>query len=242
MENWILIVNLIAVVLVASFYMVYQHRRWKKAFGMLEQQKLNHEISILKNQMSPHFILNTINNISVLIEVDPIRSQDLLIKFGELLRYSTYDVGHSKVELKKSLSYLEKYMELQKIRYPQDNAIECTIKGYSEDKYLAPMIILPFIENAFKYAHFKDTSNPGISIFGEIYEDSLYFKIVNQYRKQPGSFKKSTGIGIRNTKKRLNLIYPDQHKLKISRQKGYFNVELTINNLRRDEKTKLYSH
>lgn len=232
MESTILWIKLTLLLIVVSVFIFYQYRRWKKALEVLEQRKLNHEISILKNQMSPHFILNTINNISVLIETDPPRSQDLLIKFGELLRYSTYDVGQNKVELKKSMSYLDKYIELQKIRFSEKNAIETSIKGNPDGKYLAPMIILPFIENAFKYGNFEDKSKPGISIQMEIFENSLYFKISNQEVRNPASLAKSKGIGIKNTKKRLRLIYPDQHDLKIYRQNGYFHVELKINNLK----------
>lgn len=242
MESTIIITSLIVVFLLSSLYMFCQHRKWKKAFALLEEKKLSQEISILKNQMSPHFILNTINNISVLIEVDPYRSQDLLIKFGELLRYSTYDVGQRKVELRKSLSYLEKYIELQKIRFPEENAIECSIGGDPEGKYLAPMIILPFIENAFKYVHLRDKSKPGTSIAVQIDRNSLFFKIVNQCSQKKHSISKSRGIGIKNTKKRLRLIYPNQHELNIFRQNEYFHVELTINNLRKNEKAQLHSH
>jgi len=242
MQHQILWMNLGMIFLMASWYMLYQKKKWKKAFKMLEKQMLNHEISILKNQMSPHFILNTIHNISVLMETDPSRSQNLLIKFGDLLRYSTYEVGQKKVELTKSLSYLEKYIELQRIRFSAENAIEYSIKGHREGKYLAPMIILPFIENAFKYGTFKETSKPGTRIFVEIFDNSLYFSIINRYKQTRIPSSKSKGIGIKNTKKRLMLIYPDQHYLNIYRKNGCFHVELTLYNLQRDEEDKLYRY
>ena len=187
--------------------------------------------------MSPHFILNTINNISTLIEDEPERAHDLLIEFGDLMRYSTYDVENNKLELEKALAYLENYIDLQRLRFSNDKAVELNIQGSPKTKYIAPMMLLPFIENAFKYGtnKTKTSNHPAVQINIHIADNSLHLLVKN---KMPDNQKKTShkrkGIGIENTRKRLNLIYPNKHRLDIYTQKGYFFVDLSINELRNE--------
>lgn len=191
--------------------------------------------------MSPHFILNTINNISVLIESDPERARVLLLHFGELLRYSTYNIGKRKVKLTKGLGVLEKYIELQRLRLKHKNAIQYHVNGSTDSKYIAPMMLLPFIENAFKHGYAGTDQNPGIQIEINISSNTLRMHVKNLI-KEKNQAPTEKGIGIENTKKRLKMIYPHEHSLNISRNNGFFSVELEIKNLTRNgEQDQLHS-
>jgi LytS/YehU family sensor histidine kinase len=188
--------------------------------------------------MSPHFILNTINNIGVLMDADTERSKNLLFKFGDLLKYSTYEVGNHKVELSQTLDYLEKYIELQRLRFKDKRTIHFSVQGTPENKYIAPMILLPFIENAFKYGKHNDEEKPSIQIDLSIFENNLWLYVRNRVKKRP--IKTENGIGIQNTTKRLEMIYPNQHTLDINNDGDQFIVKLKINDLKNGKENKLY--
>jgi len=228
---YILIGVLVIALLTFKMMFIRYRKKSRKALKSLERQRLNHEISILKNQMSPHFILNTINNISTLIETDPIRAQDLLIQFGELLRYSTYDVCHNKVELTQALNYLEKYIELQRLRLKHAETLQFSVRGNPANKSIAPMMLLPFIENAFKYGKIGNQDEPAIQIEIIILANTLHLSVTNSINTKKMQTAKERGIGIENTKKRLQMIYPNQHDLHIARNNGHFHVELEIKKL-----------
>jgi LytS/YehU family sensor histidine kinase len=236
-EIYILLSAALLVILVLfGFLLIRYQRNKKKAIRRLESKRLGHEISILKNQMSPHFILNTINNISVLIETDPERARELLLHFGELLRYSTYNIEERKVKLSKGLGVLEKYIELQRLRLKHENAIQYRVNGSTHNKYIAPMMLLPFIENAFKHGYTATEQDPGIQIDINISSNTLQMNVKNLIKENSNHVpaEKKRGIGIENTKKRLKMIYPNEHSLNISRNNGYFTVNLEIKNLTRD--------
>jgi LytS/YehU family sensor histidine kinase len=189
--------------------------------------------------MSPHFILNTLNNISSMMEFDVKRAQNLLIKFGELLSYSTYKVRNNKVKLSDTLSYLDKYIELQRLRFRDKDSVYYSIRGNTDNKYIAPMLLIPFVENAFKYGQWNVEEKPAIKIEVEISENELNFSVINYIGKRRTTIKR--GIGIKNTQKRLELIYPNKHSLDIYRDKNQFFVKLQINDLSNEEEDKLYS-
>lgn len=225
----ILLIFILAL-LIMSVMFFCNIRRGHKIIQAMEKKYLEHEISILKNQMSPHFILNTINNISVLMDSDKERSKDLLIKFGDLLRYSTYEVGNHKVELSKTLDYLDKYIELQRLRFKEKDSIHFSVHGDPENKFIAPMLLLPFVENAFKYGQRDGGKNPSIKIEIRISENNLSLFVRNYIKKRQKYTEK--GIGINNTTKRLELIYPNQHNLNIYNDGDQFFVKLDINDLK----------
>jgi LytS/YehU family sensor histidine kinase len=231
--------TILILALIIISLLLYQHiKRENKILRAMEQKSLEHEVSILKNQMSPHFILNTINNIGVLMDADMDRSKNLLFKFGDLLRYSTYEVGSHKVKLSRTLDYLEKYIELQHLRFRDKRTIHFSVQGTSENKYIAPMILLPFIENAFKYGKHNDEEKPSIQIDLRISENSLWLYVRNRVKKRP--IKTENGIGIQNTTKRLEMIYPNQHSLDIYNDGDQFIVKLKINDLKNGKENQVY--
>ena len=242
MSQSLIFIALLALVLLLVLFAAGLYRSRKREERIretVERKNIENEVSVLKNQMSPHFILNTINNISSLMDYDKERAKELLIKFGDLLRYSTYEVKNHKVKLASTLDYLDKYLELQQLRFGDKEVLRYSVQGSSEGKHIAPMILLPFIENAFKYGARYGKDKPAISIDITIEENNLCLMVGNYIKSQQRYVDK--GIGIKNTTKRLKLIYPNQHNLDIYNDGTQFNVKLEIKDLSNGEENKLYS-
>ena len=160
----------------------------------------------------PHFLFNTINNIDVLILKDPDEASSYLNKLSDIMRFMLFDTKTDKIPLKNELSYIEKYIELQKIRTSNTNYVSYEVTGNPIGKSIAPMIFIPFIENAFKHSDNKKIEN-AISIQINISTESTSLDCVNKYSLYKEKRKDSLGLGNELIKKRLNLIYPENHSL-----------------------------
>jgi sensor histidine kinase YesM len=191
-----------------------------------EKEKLNTELTFLKHQINPHFLFNTLNSIYSLALVKSDMTAEAVMKLSEMMRYVLQDVEKEKVPLALEIEYLEHYVELQKIRLSENVEVQFAIKGEPDAFEIPPIILVPFVENAFKFgtsAH----ENARITISIRIAENQLAFQVSNQIfngRKQTETF----GIGIQNTRKRLQLIYPGKHRLDLTKTESHFNVTLMI--------------
>jgi LytS/YehU family sensor histidine kinase len=200
---------------------------------LLEKEKLETELKFLKSQFNPHFLFNTINSIFVLIRKDPTVASDSLAKFSDLLRYQLYECNEHQIPLAKELSYLENFIELEKLR--QDHNIKLLMKidqPHSGNLTIAPFILIPFIENAFKHvSRQKDTSN-WINMSLHIDKHQLFFDISNSRSSHHQSFAGAidhSGIGLKNVRRRLDLVYPENHELIIREENEQFHVQLRLN-------------
>lgn len=192
----------------------------------LEKQNLKSELSMLKNQINPHFLFNSLNNIDSLInENSPIASQSLN-KLAEIMRYMVYDTDKDFVSLQDELNYVANYIELQKLRIQNDKIIQFSINGIASNKQIAPMLLIPFIENVFKHSSLKDKSENKIEIKIEIIDDRLFFFCFNTIAEITKD--KSSGIGLENVKKRLEMIYNNNHNLTIVNSEVGYTVKLDI--------------
>lgn len=194
-----------------------------------ELYKKNYEMesALIKSQINPHFLFNTINNIDVLISKDAARASAYLNNLSDILRYMVYETKTEKILLSKELSYIEKYLELQKIRTSNPDYINFEIEGIANDFMIAPMILFPFIENAFKHTEDRKKSN-SIKIKVSIEKDRLIFECENSYQKQLERSQDFNGVGNELIKRRLMLIYPDNHSLVITDNNGIYKVNLTL--------------
>lgn len=196
----------------------------------LEREKLEAEVKFLKAQINPHTLFNGINSIYHLIDKDKNKAKEVLVRFSDLLRYQIYDCSDDTILLSNEIQFLDNYFDLEKIRKGADVNIEFdyNINDTSNLK-IAPLLLIPFIENAFKFVSNHDEKDLNfIKCKIIITENELHFYIDNSVENIEKEDLKNGGIGLQNVKKRLQLIYPDKHKLNISSFNDVFSVMLKI--------------
>lgn len=192
------------------------------------QERLQSEVSFLRSQISPHFIFNVLNSIVYLIRSKSEQAEPVTLKLSELMRYLLYESGDVHVLLEKEIAYLENYVELQTIRFGEDVDIRLRVEGSATGQFIEPMLLIPFVENAFKHG-VGLIQDPVIDILLSIREHELFFSISNKIAPETEACKDSaSGIGLKNVKRRLELLYPEQHRLDIHHADDLFTVQLTI--------------
>jgi len=193
---------------------------------ILEKHALKTELELLKSQINPHFLFNTINNIDTLILQNPEQASQYLNELADLLRFMLYEVKDEEIDLLKEITYIEKYIRLQKIRSVNPNFISLQVNGDFENQKIAPLLFIPLIENAFKHVPDK-TANDGIQINFEISPDSLRFNCRNKFisdDRRP----KNEGIGLNIIAQRLKLLYENRHQIEVKKDDSYYEVTLKL--------------
>lgn len=214
-------------VLGISFRSLFEWIKQKQIQQTLEKQNIKSELALMKTQLNPHFLFNTIQNIDALIPDDPKKASLSLIKLSEIMRYMIYESNSENVDLKDELEYIHNYIELEKLRMRSPELLTFEAEGSSNKKQVAPMLFIPFIENIFK--HTADLNpDSGISIFFSIQSELIHFSCSNPVEKEKTEKDETHGIGLNTVKKRLELIYPGKHKLTISKNKSNFKVDLDL--------------
>lgn len=197
---------------------------------LLEKEKLETELRFLKYQFNPHFLFNSINSIFFLIHKNPDMASDSLAKFSELLRHQLYESNDQKIALNKEVTYLENFIELEKLR--QNDNLHVTFEtDYALNGHLgiAPFILMNFVENAFKHVSRHINQPNWIRINLEVENRRLHFSIANSASLNVSNeVIRYGGIGIKNVQRRLDLIYPGQHELKIDNNGNSFEVALHV--------------
>lgn len=224
-----LYVEIYSIVGVATAIKLFKH--WLKnqrVKNELEKQNIKSELALLRNQVNPHFLFNTLNNIDTLITKDKEKASDSIIKLSEIMRYMLYEANSEKVPLEKEIDYLKSYISLQQLRLKKQNFVEFTIQGDYKGRTISPMLFISFVENAFKHGS-KITDSPGIRIELIINKQNIQFKITNYFTDNKNK-DKTEGIGLSNVNRRLELLYPDKHQLKITKDKGKFKTYLLLEN------------
>lgn len=205
---------------------VWQNRKREEA---LEKQQREVEIQSLKAQLNPHFLFNSLNTIysSALSEKDTPTAQ-LVQQLSGILRHSVEEIRHEKTSLEKELAFIEKYLALQRARLPQHPhlSINTSIHWDQEPADIAPLLLIPFLENAFQYGISLDQPS-FVVIRLEIEDKKLHLRVENSLLTVP-SHQKGAGTGLSNVQKRLQLLYPHQHTLVFGPEKGTFLVDLTL--------------
>jgi two-component system, LytTR family, sensor kinase len=198
----------------------------------VERQKIESELQALKAQFNPHFFFNTLNSIYALSLDKSDKTPELILKLSDLMRYVIYDTRDDLIPMSKQLGFLESYIYLEKLRSDEDRSIELKVTGENKDILIAPLLIEPFVENAFKHGAREKQTNPYILVHVNLERnDRIEFTIENNkdpLTRVPGISATAKGIGLLNIRKRLELIYPGRHHLNILEAVDFFKVELTI--------------
>jgi two-component system, LytTR family, sensor kinase len=195
----------------------------------LEKEKLisKNALLLLQAQINPHFLFNSLNNIDILIEESPKVASEYLKKLSDILRYVLYETKEDKTDLVKEIDQIKSYIDLQKIRTSNPHYVNFNIVGKLNDQKIAPMIFIPFIENAFKHSKNKTIDN-AIEIEFVINDKKVKMTCKNYYESTQLEIIKNEGLGNETMKQRLNLLYPKNHKLVIYKTDNWFNVTLSI--------------
>lgn len=200
--------------------------------NLKKEQQIQFELQNLKAQISPHFLFNTMNNFYGLAVENSAKLPNLMLQLSELLRYSLYETNHKWVTLQQEINYLKNYVELEKIRLEDTVIIEFNTQEINFENYkIAPLLLVVFVENAFKHA--KTIGNKEIFIkinFVILHNDILNFKVENNFDNiKTNNLEKPSGIGLENVKKRLNVLYPNElHNLNITNTDEHFKASLLL--------------
>ena len=220
-----LVCGVIALV-IKGFITWFEEIKLKEA---LKQKNHEMELALVKSQLDPHFLFNTINNIDVLIIKNAQEASAYLNKLSDIMRFMLFETKTDEVKLSKEIQYIEKYIELQKIRTANSNYINFSITGNPEDRTISPMVFIPFIENAFKHTTNKKIDD-AINIHIHIENGTIKLECINKLDTTRKLQQESNGLGNELIKKRLQLIYPERHTLEVVNQNDMYRVYLTISN------------
>jgi two-component system, LytTR family, sensor kinase len=196
---------------------------------LLKEKNHEMEMALIKSKLDPHLLFNTINNIDTLILKDPVEASTYLNKLSDIIRFMLYDTKDDKISLFKEIEYIEKYIALQKIRTANDKYVDFLVTGTIGNKQIAPMIFIPFIENAFKHTNNKKLEK-AISVSIIIEDETLQLVCENRFDSKVTGKDNYGGLGNELIQKRLNLIYAEKHTLRVNRTDDLYSVNLTIQN------------
>jgi sensor histidine kinase YesM len=195
----------------------------------LAREKLEAELRLLKNQVQPHFLFNTLNSLYALTLKKSDKAPDVILRLSDLLRYMLYETNAPQVELEKEVECIKSYIELEKIRYGGRIDLSFNLWGETDGKTIAPMLILPFIENSFKHSTRGFDEGAWITIELGVREEELVLKVENSLSDE-AELQDSVqgGIGLQNVRRRLDLLYPDRYKLDINQGDDSYEVFLNL--------------
>ena len=204
-------------------------KRWvikQELASRFEKEKINAELQLLKAQLHPHFLFNTLNNLYSLVREKSERAPKMLLRLSGLLSYVLYECKADEVLLSKEISVIKDYVALEQERYGERLDVSLNFSGDIEERMIVPMLFQPFIENAFKHGTSEQLGKVWMSIDLSVKKNQLYFKIINSCDKNNNI--DHEGIGINNVRKRLELLYAEKFQLQNEREENVYVVSLTI--------------
>ncbi|OUS00989.1 hypothetical protein A9Q86_09600 [Flavobacteriales bacterium 33_180_T64] len=208
------------------FLVISKFYKNQQRYLQLNEQKKSTELTILKHQLNPHFLFNTLNNLYALSIKKSDQAPEVIAKLSEMLDYMLYGCNEKYVALNKEIELIENYLALEKVRYGKRVMINFT-KGVKNDVKIAPLILLTFIENAFKHGVSQELKEAQIHIQIALKGNYIYFEIINSIAKNKVSSNKSS-IGLNNVKQQLELLYTEDYILDIKEETTNFNVHLKL--------------
>jgi len=206
-------------------------KRWylkQQETEQLTREKINAELQLLRSQVHPHFLFNTLNNIYSFILNGSARAPEIIEKLSSLLNYILNECNSALVPLEKELALIQNYLALERIRYGESLSMSLHIQGNASGKMITPLLLIPFIENSFKHGTSRMLTHPWVKLDINIENETLEFKISNNKPPANNEAPNKKGIGLCNVKKRLQLLYPGQHSLSIAENEMSYEVSMNI--------------
>lgn len=212
----------------AAFKLMLDYTRMQQHLVEMAKEKAEAELNFLKLQINPHFLFNSLNSVYFLIEKNNTGAREALHKFSEMLRYQLYEMNGETIPIEKEIRYLKDYVDLQKLRKDENYEVRFTcdpgVNGFS----IEPLLLIPFVENAFKHiSHLKNERN-FIVIGLSMTKDTFHFVVENSKEAIEKYTGERNGIGLANVKRRLELLYPQKYELHIKNESSLYRVDLKI--------------
>jgi len=209
--------------------MLFKHFYLKNLrIQQLQKENVAAQLQILKAQVHPHFLFNTLNNIYSQTQLESPKGSKMIMGLSDILRYILYEGQKPLVPLQQELLMIKEYINLEKIRYGNKLDVPVMIPDKTDDIYIAPLLLLPFVENCFKHGTSNMLQNPWINLTIELQETTLVMKLMNGKTPLNGNVQEKQGIGINNVSQRLNLLYKDKYDLQIREDEEVFVVDLKV--------------
>lgn len=220
-----LITGLFFMLLSTAVYVISSNFKNRQDRKSLENEKLNAELAFLKSQINPHFLFNSLNNIYSLAYQKSEKTPEAILKLSDIMRYMLYESNEEVVLLEEEINYLKNYIELQKLRFKEKVYVDLHVEIDEKDHRIMPLLLISFLENAFKHGVSTDASKP-IRIDIRVQNGRLHFNAENA--KSQLNKDQTKGVGLTNLKRRLQLGYPDKHTINIVESENYYSSELFI--------------
>ncbi|MEJ1238599.1 histidine kinase [Chryseolinea sp. T2] len=220
--NFLLVFGLSTALRLTSDRIQFEREREQR-----ENENLKSELSLLRSQISPHFMFNVLNSLASLARKKSDQLEPVIIQLSQLMRYMLYDAGDKRMSISKEIEYLSNYIDLQKLRFGNDIDITFETNVMRGDLAIEPMLLIPFVENAFKHGTGL-VMNPAIHIDLVSDDQILNFTVRNKFSQATQAKDPSSGIGIQNVRRRLDLLYRDKYMLNLTQDGLWFKVELKL--------------
>lgn len=216
-------------VCIIAYRLIIDQWNFQTRFVQLQKENAQTELSFLKAQINPHFLFNSINSIFAHIDKSNVEAREIVLKFSDMLRYQLYECNTELINFEKEFAYLNNYVALQRLRKEENLVINIETIGKMTGFEIAPLLLVPFIENAFKYASNHDEKQNFLKIILTKAPTYFNFYCINtRDRIVSRDVVEDSGIGINNVKRRLELIYPEKHELTVNEDDIKFEVNLKI--------------
>jgi len=217
------------ILVLGAFYQLLINRaiRELQREAILKEQQAA-QLHLLRAQINPHFLFNTLNNIYSLAVTKSDRTAEMVLRLSDLLRYVIYDGQQSLVDLTKEIDQLQKFVELFQLKQEFDRDIRFRVEGYRVGFQIEPMILIPLVENCFKHCDFEENDEAFIEMNLVLAEDQLSFKTRNTYNPDDRQRDKTGGVGLENIRHRLSMKYPERHHIKIKSDHQIFEIDVQI--------------
>ena len=213
----------------SAFKLVWDHQKRTKKINALEQDRVENELKFLKSQINPHVLFNHLNSIYYHAMQKSDKVPEIVLKLSDLMRYTLYEANDKFVPLEKEIEYIQNFVALEKIRHENQGNVSLKVHGSTNNLQIAPLLLIPFIENSFKHCREAEPEDVCVSIKIVIEEDRIILRVINNSSSNKERNEEDQyGIGLQNVRKRLRLIYPDNHSLQIRNTDSLFIVHLEI--------------
>ena len=212
----------------AAFKLMVDYNRMQQRMVTMAKEKAEAELNFLKSQINPHFLFNSINSVYFLIDKNNTAARDALHKFSGMLRYQLYEMNGDSIPIEKEIAYLKNYVDLQKLRNDWNFSVEMDCAENVKEFTIEPLLLIPLVENAFKYISHNQNQLNFIKTNMYLQQDHFHFDIVNSKEPVEKEVDGHNGIGLKNVKRRLELLYPGNHLIEIKDTDDFFSVALQL--------------